>query len=135
MAQRRALFKAVFQAFSALKLRARAGLPGARNACMPCAVIQVGSWRGAPRACSWAQKAASAGRPGGTRRFCAAEILLSWVGLRAQAEDARPLPPALAAMHAELAQDFAPVIEDRALEGELRLCLARIRSRHWGLYA
>ncbi len=38
-------------------------------------------------------------------------------------------------MREQLAADFPPVIEDRALEGELRLCLARIRSRHWGLYA
>ena len=28
-------------------------------------------------------------------------------------------------MHAELARDFPPVVEDRALEAELRLCLSR----------
>jgi histidine ammonia-lyase len=27
------------------------------------------------------------------------------------------------------------VIEDRALEAELRLCLVRIREQHWRLYA
>ena len=53
----------------------------------------------------------------------------------AQAEDARALPPALAAMHEELAKDFPPVIEDRALEGELRLCLQRIAAQHWRLHA
>ncbi len=57
------------------------------------------------------------------------------VWLRAQAEDARALPPALAAMHEELAKDFPPVIEDRALEGELRLCLQRIAEQHWRLHA
>jgi histidine ammonia-lyase len=45
------------------------------------------------------------------------------------------LPPALAAMHEELAKDFPPVIEDRALEGELRLCLKRIAEQHWRLHA
>jgi len=57
------------------------------------------------------------------------------VWLRAQAADARPLPPALAAMHEELGKDFPPVIEDRALEGELRLCLQRIAAQHWRLHA
>ncbi len=50
-------------------------------------------------------------------------------------ERAAPLPPHLAAMHHALREDFAPVIEDRALEAELRLCLERIRTRHWRLYA
>ena len=35
----------------------------------------------------------------------------------------------------ELAKDFPPVIEDRALEAELRLCLARIAQQHWRLHA
>ena len=55
--------------------------------------------------------------------------------LRGMAEDARPLPPALAAMHGEVAKDVAPVIEDRALEGERRLCLKRIAEQHWRLHA
>ncbi len=33
-------------------------------------------------------------------------------------------------MHSELAATFPPLIEDRALEGELRLCLEQIRNRH-----
>ena len=45
------------------------------------------------------------------------------------------LPVALATMRKALAEDFPPVIEDRALEGELRLCLQRIRQQHWSLYA
>ncbi|WP_443190871.1 HAL/PAL/TAL family ammonia-lyase [Pseudomonas indica] len=45
------------------------------------------------------------------------------------------LPTPLARMRQQLAEDFPPLIEDRALEGELRLCLERIRSRHWSLYA
>ena len=57
------------------------------------------------------------------------------VWLRSRAEDARPLPPALAQMHAELAEDFPPVVEDRALEAELRLCLSRIAQQHWRLHA
>ncbi|GGJ99028.1 HAL/PAL/TAL family ammonia-lyase [Pseudomonas matsuisoli] len=45
------------------------------------------------------------------------------------------LPAPLQAMHDQLQADFVPVIEDRALEPELRLCLDRIRCQHWGLYA
>ena len=56
------------------------------------------------------------------------------VWLRQRAE-ATHLPSALANMHTQLGEDFPPVIEDRALEGELRLCLQRIRAQHWSLYA
>lgn len=56
------------------------------------------------------------------------------VWLRQRAEST-VLPAALADMHGQLAEDFPPLIEDRALEGELRLCLQRIRARHWSLYA
>ena len=35
----------------------------------------------------------------------------------------------------QLAKDFPPVVEDRALEAELRLCLARIAQQHWRLHA
>ncbi|AYC34586.1 aromatic amino acid lyase [Pseudomonas cavernae] len=52
-----------------------------------------------------------------------------------QRDAARSLPAPLAAMHAQLSAEFPPVIEDRALEGELRLCLTRIRAQHWRLYA
>jgi len=72
-----------------------------------------------------------------TEQVAAATLLAANQGvwLRSKAEDARPLPPALAAMHKELARDFPPVIEDRALEGELRLCLKRIAEQHWRLHA
>ena len=72
-----------------------------------------------------------------TEQVAAATLLAANQGvwLRGREPAARPLPPLLAAMHAQLAEDFPPVIEDRALEGELRLCLARIRRQHWSLYA
>ena len=57
------------------------------------------------------------------------------VWLRQRGQTARPLPAPLQAMHTALGEDFPPLIEDRALEGELRLCLQRIRAQHWGLYA
>ena len=71
-----------------------------------------------------------------TEQVAAATLLAAnqgvWLRERAGKTD---IPAPLAAMRKQLAKDFAPVIEDRALEAELRLCLARIRSRHWGLYA
>lgn len=71
-----------------------------------------------------------------TEQVAAATLLAAnqgvWLRERAGKAD---IPAPLAAMREQLAVDFPPVIEDRALEGELRLCLARIRSRHWGLYA
>jgi histidine ammonia-lyase len=72
-----------------------------------------------------------------TEQVAAATLIAANQGvwLRSRAPDARPLPPALAAMHAQLREDFAPVIEDRALEGELRLCLQRIADQHWRLHA
>ncbi|MBP3859348.1 MAG: aromatic amino acid lyase, partial [Pseudomonas sp.] len=72
-----------------------------------------------------------------TEQVAAATLLAANQGvwLRSRAEDARPLPPALAHMHAELAKDFPPVVEDRALEAELRLCLSRIAQQHWRLHA
>ncbi|AEF20442.1 HAL/PAL/TAL family ammonia-lyase [Pseudomonas fulva] len=56
------------------------------------------------------------------------------VWLRQRAE-ATALPAALTEMHGQLGEDFPPLIEDRTLEGELRLCLQRIRAQHWSLYA
>ena len=56
------------------------------------------------------------------------------VWLRQQAADARPLPAALSAMHERLLEDFPPLLEDRGLEGELRLCLRRIAAQHWSLF-
>ncbi|NVZ79586.1 histidine ammonia-lyase, partial [Pseudomonas gingeri] len=72
-----------------------------------------------------------------TEQVAAATLLAANPGvwLRSREADARPLPPALAAMREELARDFPPVIEDRALEAELRLCLQRIAEQHWRLHA
>ncbi|RMI02499.1 HAL/PAL/TAL family ammonia-lyase [Stutzerimonas nitrititolerans] len=72
-----------------------------------------------------------------TEQVAAATLIAANQGvwLRQRDEQARPLPAPLREMHAELGEDFPPLIEDRALEGELRLCLQRIRDRHWGLYA
>ncbi len=72
-----------------------------------------------------------------SEQVAAATLLAAQQGvwLRQRLEDARPLPAPLAAMHSELAATFPPLIEDRALEGELRLCLEQIRNRHWRLYA
>lgn len=71
-----------------------------------------------------------------TEQVAAATLLAAnqgvWLRQRAGKQD---IPAPLAAMREQLAADFPPVIGDRALEGELRLCLERIRSRHWGLYA
>lgn len=71
-----------------------------------------------------------------TEQVAAATLLAAnqgvWLRQRAGKQD---IPAPLAAMCEQLAADFPPVIGDRALEGELRLCLERIRSRHWGLYA
>ncbi|WP_263262133.1 aromatic amino acid ammonia-lyase [Pseudomonas sp. RIT-PI-S] len=70
-----------------------------------------------------------------TEQVAAATLLAANQGvwLRGQAADARPLPPALAAMHEHLLQHYAPVLEDRALEGELRHCLAAIAEQRWEL--
>jgi histidine ammonia-lyase len=72
-----------------------------------------------------------------TEQVAAATLIAANQGvyLRGLEAEARPLPQALADMHQQLGEDFPPVIEDRALERELRLCLTRIRSRHWSLYA
>ncbi|WP_043300893.1 HAL/PAL/TAL family ammonia-lyase [Pseudomonas sp. M47T1] len=72
-----------------------------------------------------------------TEQVAAATLLAAQQGvwLRGRGEGARPLPAPLAAMHRQLAEDFPPVLEDRALEGELRLCLTRIAEQHWRLHA
>lgn len=72
-----------------------------------------------------------------TEQVAAAALLAAQQGvwLRGREDDAQPLPTPLGDMHEQLGQGFPPLIEDRALEGELRLCLERIRARHWGLYA
>lgn len=72
-----------------------------------------------------------------TEQVAAAALLAANQGvwLRGREAEARPLPAALAYMHEQLLEDFAPVIEDRALESDLRLCLERIAARHWRLHA
>jgi histidine ammonia-lyase len=72
-----------------------------------------------------------------TEQVAAATLIAANQGvwLRQRQTDAAALPASLAAMHEQLGADFAPVIEDRALEAELRLCLDRIRAQHWRLYA
>jgi histidine ammonia-lyase len=70
-----------------------------------------------------------------TEQVAAATLLAAnqgvWLRLRDGKSD---IPAPVAAMREQLAADFPPVIEDRALEGELRLCLTRIRDQHWRLY-
>ncbi len=72
-----------------------------------------------------------------TEQVAAAALLAANQGvwLRNRQAEARPLPAPLQAMRESLERDFAPVIEDRALESELRLCLEHIRNRYWKLYA
>lgn len=72
-----------------------------------------------------------------TEQVAAATLIAANQGvwLRQRQPNARPLPALLAQMHETLGEDFPPLIEDRALETELRLCLERIRAQHWGLYA
>jgi len=47
----------------------------------------------------------------------------------------RPLPEAIASMHAQLQQQFSPVIQDRALDAEFHQCVNHIRNQYWRLYA
>ena len=72
-----------------------------------------------------------------TEQVAAATLIAANQGvwLRQRQPAARALPAPIAVMHEALGADFPPLIEDRALEGELRLCLQRIRAQHWGLYA
>jgi len=71
-----------------------------------------------------------------TEQVAAATLIAANQGvwLRQRDATARPLPAPLADMQIKLGEDFPPLIEDRALEGELRLCLQRIRARYWRLY-
>jgi histidine ammonia-lyase len=55
--------------------------------------------------------------------------------LRSRQAPAATLPAALQPMHATLTEDFKPVIDDRALEADLRRCLVDIRTQAWNLYA
>jgi len=56
------------------------------------------------------------------------------VWLRCRLEPERVLPAPLAQMLVQLGQDIAPVREDRRLDGDLHLLLARMREQHWQLY-
>ncbi|WP_251977658.1 HAL/PAL/TAL family ammonia-lyase [Salinicola avicenniae] len=66
-----------------------------------------------------------------TEQVAAATLLAALQGVHLRGD---PLSAPLAAMVATLREEFAPVIEDRALDGELRLCLERMRTRSWDLY-
>jgi histidine ammonia-lyase len=56
-----------------------------------------------------------------------------WLRLRVNPEN--PAPQALMDMMEQIGQDVAPVAEDRRLEPELRVLIARLREQAWGLYA
>ncbi|WP_110632376.1 HAL/PAL/TAL family ammonia-lyase [Salinicola salarius] len=66
-----------------------------------------------------------------TEQVAAAALLAALQGVHLRSD---PLPAPLAEMVGALREDFATVVEDRALDGELRRCLERIRARHWMLY-
>jgi histidine ammonia-lyase len=57
------------------------------------------------------------------------------VWLRCRVTPDVPAPPALAAMMDALAQDVAPVLEDRRLDPDLKRLIAQIRAQAWSLYA
>lgn len=71
-----------------------------------------------------------------TEQVAAATMLAAKqaIWLRQQQTEVK-LSPALSETLDALALDYPPVIEDRALEPELRQCLAQIRQQHWRLYA
>ncbi|MDQ1920582.1 HAL/PAL/TAL family ammonia-lyase [Massilia pseudoviolaceinigra] len=56
-----------------------------------------------------------------------------WLRLRVNPEN--PAPQALRDMMDQLGEDVAPVAEDRRLEPELRVLIARLREQAWSLYA
>ncbi|ATQ76649.1 histidine ammonia-lyase [Massilia violaceinigra] len=56
-----------------------------------------------------------------------------WLRLRVNPEN--PAPQALRDMMDKLGEDVAPVAEDRRLEPELRVLIARLREQAWSLYA
>jgi histidine ammonia-lyase len=56
------------------------------------------------------------------------------VELRCKLNPATQLQPSLQAMQARLSADVPAIIEDRALEPDLRLMMERIRQQHWVLY-
>ncbi len=72
-----------------------------------------------------------------TEQVAVATLLAARQGLwlREQAGELGELPAPLAETYASLNQDYPPVIEDRALEAELRQLLSQLRAQHWRLYA
>ncbi|RSZ60224.1 aromatic amino acid lyase [Massilia atriviolacea] len=56
-----------------------------------------------------------------------------WLRLRANPDN--PAPQALMEMMELIGRDVAPVAEDRRLEPELRVLIARLREQAWSLYA
>jgi histidine ammonia-lyase len=72
-----------------------------------------------------------------TEQVAAAMLVTVRQGVWLRCRDSPGLapPPALAGMLEALANDIAPVEEDRRLDPELRLLLERIRNQSWPLYA
>ncbi len=70
-----------------------------------------------------------------TEQVAAATLLAAQQGVWLRCEQGGQPPAPLAAMHRALGETFPPLIEDRALEAELRQTLTLIRARHWRLYA
>ncbi len=71
-----------------------------------------------------------------TEQVAAAALLAAAQALDLRAaRDGQACPAALSIMLKELRQDTAALGEDRVLDGELRLLIARIQARHWALYA
>ncbi len=56
------------------------------------------------------------------------------IGLRQRIDSGLVLSPALAEIHADLSARVALIVEDRALDGELRNLVAQIRAEAWSLY-
>ncbi|HEX5754911.1 MAG TPA: aromatic amino acid ammonia-lyase [Arenimonas sp.] len=71
-----------------------------------------------------------------TEQVAAALLITARQGieLRRELDAGLCLSPGLQAMHADLAERIALVVEDRALDGELRSMVAAIRDEQWGLY-
>lgn len=70
-----------------------------------------------------------------TEQVAAATLLAAQQGVWLRWEQGVQPPAPLAVMHRALGETFPPLIEDRALEAELRQTLTLIRARHWRLYA
>lgn len=73
-----------------------------------------------------------------TEQVTAAGLLASWQGLalRLRSGDLRleDLQPSMRACHEQTAGFFELLVQDRALEPDLREAMQRIRDRYWVLY-